>query len=47
MKQVMNCASQILARIDFVEVFDICLESRGGFIIYMNGKKQHEIYTIY
>ncbi len=38
-----NCPSQIFVRIDFVEVFDIGLESRGGFIIDMNRKKQHEI----
>ncbi len=41
------CPSQIIERIDFVEVFDINLESRGGFIIDINRIKLHEISTIY
>ncbi len=42
-----GCPSQIIERIDFVEVFDINLESRGGFIIDTNRIKLHEISTIY
>ncbi len=38
-----SCPSHLIVSVDFVIVFDVSLESKGGFVIDMNGIKQHEI----